>query len=299
MDFGQFCINILGQSIYYYEKETKSMLIHKKFMAILFFVFFATTVIAQVTISPTSLFIDSQRRFETLLIMNSSNSAQEISLSWEFGYPKMDEDGGSVMIYDDPEEAAMHSAADWLRGFPKNFILEPGARQTIRITAKAPRGLADGTYWSRLKTTSSALSAQVGTEQSAGISAQINFQFNQITSIFFKQGEVNTGIDIIKVRNIVEDKKIRLLANYTKSGNSPFLGTMTAKVFDTSGEVLLDEKIFVSIYYDGVHRIDLDGSALPAGSYDYEISFSSGRPDIPDTDIIPAPTVSARGNFTK
>ena len=109
---------------------------------------------AQVTISPTSLFIDSKSKFATLLIMNGSEVAQEVKLSWEFGYPKTDEDGNIGMVYNDVKEEELHSAAGWIRGFPKSFVLEAGARQIVRITARAPRGLADGTYWSRLKTTS-------------------------------------------------------------------------------------------------------------------------------------------------
>ncbi|MCF7824532.1 MAG: hypothetical protein K9N35_10225 [Candidatus Marinimicrobia bacterium] len=254
---------------------------------------------AQLTISPTSLFIDSQRKFETLLIMNSSNIAQEVKLSWEFGYPKTDEAGNISIVYHDEEQAKLHSAADWIRGFPRNFILEPGARQTIRITVKAPRNLEPGTYWSRLKTTSSAVSPPIGGEAGGNISAQINFQFNQVTSIFYKNGQLNTGLEITGLRNSIEDQLVRIFAEYKKTGNSPFLGTMAVKVFDGSGQILKNDKIFVSIYFDGLRRLDLDISDLPKGSYEYEVSFLSGRGDIPDINIVPAPTVSTRGSFTK
>jgi len=272
---------------------------NKKIMILLLLMMVLPSVYGQVTIAPTSLFIDSQRRFETLLIMNTSPSAQEVKLSWEFGYPKTDDEGNIGIIYRDEEEAALHSAADWIRGFPKNFILEPGARQTIRITVKAPRNLAAGTYWSRLKTTSSAVSPPVGSGEAGGISAQINFKFNQVTSVFYKNGDLSTGIQITGVRENVEDQFVRIFADYIKSGNSPFLGAMDVIIFDVTGAAVKEDKIFVSIYYDGKRRFDLDASDLPLGSYDYEVRFSSGRTDVPDSDIVPAPTVSARGSFTK
>jgi hypothetical protein len=270
-----------------------------KKIVVLFLMMIGVSAFAQLTISPTSLFIDSQRRFETMLIMNSSSAAQEVKLSWMFGYPKADEKGNISIIYDDAEEAALHSAADWIRGFPKNFILEPGERQTIRVTVKAPRKLAAGTYWSRLKTTSSPVSPPVGSAEPGGITAQINFQFNQITSVFYKHGDLSTGLEITKVRPVVEDQMVRIFADYKKTGNSPFLGTMLVKVFDVTGDIVKEDKIFVSIYYDGLRRLDLDVSKLPMGSYDFEVSFLSGRADIPDSDIIPAPMVSARSSFTK
>ncbi|MCF7826367.1 MAG: hypothetical protein K9M55_09025 [Candidatus Marinimicrobia bacterium] len=265
---------------------------------ILVLITFMTNVFAQVTISPTTLFIDGQQRFETLLIMNSSNATQEIQLSWQFGYPKADENGDIAMIYDDAEEAAKHSAADWIRGFPKRFILEPGARQTVRVTVKAPRDLEPGTYWSRLKTTSNALSTEIGQTAAGGISANINIQFNQVTAVFYKHGELTTGIQIEKTRSVVEDKMLHVLTNYKKTGNSPFLGTMSAKISDSSGKVVKEGQVLLSIYYDGLRRIDLDIADLPKDTYDVEVSISSGRGDILEGDTIQAPTVTARSSFT-
>ncbi len=262
---------------------------------------FLFTIHAQVSISPTNLFITSERRFETLLVMNSSDVAQEVSLSWEFGYPKADDSGNINMIYGDLEQASLHSAADWIRGFPKNFILEPGARQTVRVTVKAPRQLNAGTYWSRLKTSSTPVSVAVGSAPPGGISTQINIEFNQITGVFYKHGELSTGLQITGVRNVVGDntQQISVIAQYNKTGNSPFLGTMAVKVFDESEHVVVEQQVLVSIYFSGARRLEFDASSLPKGNYDVEVSFHSGRADIPDLDIIPATTVTARGNFTK
>ena len=71
------------------------------------------------------------------------------------------------------------------------------------------------------------------------------------------------------------------------------------KIFDAIGEIIKDDKVLVSIYFDGLRRLDLDISNLPMGSYEYEVSYSSGRVDILDSDIVSAPTVSARDSFTK
>lgn len=259
-----------------------------------------TSVLGQVTISPTSLFLDSKSRFQTVIILNSSNTAQEVKLAWKFGYPLAAEDGSISMVYEDSIMAAQHSAADWIRGFPKRFVLEPGSRQTVRVTVKAPRDLESGTYWSRLITTSNAISPPVGTADPTGITAQINFQFNQITSVFYKHGTVETGLDIITTKSAVDDNnEVHVFAEYLKLGNSPFLGTMEAVVRDSKGTIVMSEKIFVSIYFDGLRRLDFDASNLPNGDYDVEVKLFSGREDIPTNDIIPANTVSSRTTFTK
>ncbi len=275
------------------------MLMIKKTLFLALAFIFAVQTYAQVSISPTSLFIDSQRKFETMLIMNTSDAPQEVKLSFEFAYSQSDEKGNLALVYDDDEEAELHSAADWIRGFPKNFVLEAGQRQIVRITVRAPSNLAPGTYWSRLKTTSSALSQTIGNAAEGAIAANINIEFNQITSIFYKHGNLTTALEMGDISHQLENNQLKVFATFTKSGNSPFLGTMVGKIYDTTGALVKEEKVFVSIYYDGLRRLDIDISDLPAGTYEMDISYESGRKDIPLANIIPAPTVSARGSFTK
>lgn len=272
----------------------------KKFIAFSIIFVWAANLIAQVSISPTSLFIDSKRRFETLLFSNPSDAPQEVRLSWVFGYPESDENGNVTMIYGDSIPGMEYSAAEWLRGFPKNFILEPGARQMVRVTVKAPRDIAPGTYWTRLKTLSSPLSPAIGVPtQPNGISAQITLQFNQVTSVFYTTGELSCGLSITETNATVKDGVASILTGFEKTGNSPYLGKIQVKVFDVLGDVVKDDVAFQSIYMDGWRKIDVNVSDLPMGAYDYEVIFSTGRSDIPDHDIVPAETASARGSFTK
>ncbi len=254
---------------------------------------------AQVAISPTSAFLDSKKRFETVLILNNSDDPQEVKLEFKFAYPKADETGDIELIYDDATETELHSATPWLRGFPKNFILGPGQRQVIRITAKPPRNLEPGMYWSRLITTSSAVSPEIGDEGKTGISAQITMQFSQITSIFYSTGELSTGIEFTAVRPMLEGDVASIFVDYTKSGNAPFLGTMLAEFFDLTGTKVLEKKMFVSIYYDGLRRLNVNAADLPVGVYDVVVTATSGRSDIPGNDVVQTVPQTIRGSFTK
>ncbi len=275
-------------------------MISRKLIARAMILLFAlTNLYSQVAISPTSAFLDDKQRFETIIIMNNSTDPQEVKLEFKFAYPKANEAGDIGLIYDDEEQEGLHSAAGWIRGFPKNFVLEAGARQTVRITAKPPRDIEPGMYWSRLITSSSAVSAEIGDVNQTGISAQINMQFNQITSIFYKNGELNTGLELTEVRTGVSGNNTNVFVHYTKSGNAPYLGSMHAQLIDDQGEIALERKMFVSIYSDGLRRIDLDTSALPSGNYELLVSMSSGRSDIPERDIVPAETKTIRGSYTK
>jgi len=254
---------------------------------------------AQVAISPTSAFLDSKKRFETVLIMNNSNDPQEVKLEFKFAYPKANEEGNIDLVYDDAKEEELHSATPWLRGFPRNFILAPGQRQVVRLTAKPPRDLAPGTYWSRLITTSSAVSPEIGEEGKTGISAQITMQFSQVTSIFYSTGDLTTGLKLTAVRPVISPEMASFLVDYTKSGNAPYLGTMHARIMDASGKTVAEKKMFVSIYYDGLRRLNVEAADLPPGSYQVEITATTGRSDIPGNDVVQAEPQTIRGSFTK
>ncbi|NQV30683.1 MAG: hypothetical protein HQ508_07340 [Candidatus Marinimicrobia bacterium] len=275
------------------------MISRKKILYGLVILIAVSSLSAQVAISPTSAFLDSKQRFETVLILNNSDDPQEVKLEFKFAYPKADETGDIELIYDDVTETELHSATPWLRGFPKNFILGPGQRQVVRITAKPPRNLEPGMYWSRLITTSSAVSPEIGDEGKAGISAQITMQFSQITSIFYSTGEVSTGIELTAVRPLIEGDNASIFVDYTKSGNAPFLGTMLAEFFDKAGKKVLEKKMFVSIYYDGLRRLNVNTADLPAGVYEVVVTATSGRSDIPGNDVVQAKPQTIRGSLTK
>ncbi|MEX0778431.1 MAG: hypothetical protein WD037_01755 [Balneolales bacterium] len=257
-----------------------------------------SSVSGQVTISPTTLFIDDQSRFGTFLVMNSSDQAQEVSLSFQFGYPGTDETGRSVMRYDDDEAASRHSIADWIRGFPRNFILEPGQRQTVRLTVRPPEQIEDGVYWTRIKTTSNPLSADVEEQAGEGISAQINFNFEQVTSGFYKQGSVNTGIVFEDLAVEQNGESAYVVADLVRSGNAPFLGSMQLLIRNSSGNTVEEFRSSTTMYFDGLKRMNFDITDWPAGEYTAEMRFESRRSDIPSTDLVQMDSVSSEVRFT-
>ncbi|NQT62800.1 MAG: hypothetical protein HQ556_07580 [Candidatus Marinimicrobia bacterium] len=275
------------------------MISRRMTLVVLTLIMMFSSLFSQVAISPTSAFLDNKQRFETILIMNNSKDPQEVKLAFKFAYPKANEAGDIELIYEDTNEEKLHSATDWLRGFPKNFVLGPGERQIVRVTAKPPRGIEPGMYWSRLVTTSSAVSAEVGAVNQTGISTQITMQFNQITSIFYKSGEVSSGVLPYKLRPMIDDQVANIFVDYTKSGNAPFLGTMHAEVFDGAGKLVQEKKVFVSVYYDGLRRLTMDISDLAVGDYDVVLTVTSGRSDIPANEIVPSEPQTIRGSFTK
>lgn len=230
--------------------------------------------------------------------MNSSDQAQEVSLEFLFGYPASDESGNTVMRYGDDAAAELYSISDWIRGFPRNFTLDPGQRQTVRLTVRPPSDIPDGMYWTRIKTTSNPLSPDVGQQAVEGVSAQITFNFEQVTSGFYKNGNVNTGVLFEDITVVQNGDRASVMASMERTGNAPFLGSMLLTVQDTDGNTLAEHRSSTTLYFDGVKRMDFDTGDLPAGEYTAEMRFISQRSDIPSRDLVQIEPVSEQVHFT-
>jgi len=85
---------------------------------------------AQVTISPTAVFLDRNSKVGSFYVSNPSNSAVEVRLAFEFAYPTTDDNGRVFLNYEDEEAEQNYSLEPHLRAFPTTFVLQPDQRQT-------------------------------------------------------------------------------------------------------------------------------------------------------------------------
>lgn len=278
------------------------IMVHKKiiyFNILLFICLFASDVVsAQVTIAPTNLFIDEQSRFGTYMLINGSNDPQEINVEFIFGYSITDENGNRSTVYDDPEMAEKYSVSEWLRAFPQNFILQPGQRQVVRMLIRAPQDLEDGTYWARIKTSAVPQTPPVELQSNEAVTAQVNFKIEQITGLFFKKGNVTTGIEVEQIRTNIEDDFLTVLTDFRRTGNSPFLGSVYAELLDSRNQVVSNTFLSTTLYFDGTVRSDIDLSSVDPGEYTLRVRFVSERTDVSPQDLVQMEPVTATKNVT-
>ncbi len=177
--------------------------------------------IAQISLSPTAVFIHDQTNVGTLYVNNTSQEAQEVSVSFEFSYPGSDDAGNIVTISDDTISAARFDFTPNLKAFPKQFVLKPGKKQTVRFQMKPMQGKPEGAYWGRIIVSSNAVSKDVeAVKVSEGISAKINYLFKQNIPAFYIKGKASTGLTQGKVATAVEKGKLIAIVQLTPTGNS-------------------------------------------------------------------------------
>jgi len=258
----------------------------------------SSMVRAQITIAPTMVFIDQQSRFGSFLVLNGSDQAQEVTIDFPFGYPVTNAEGQLQMVYDDSSKAEQYGISNLVRGFPQSFVLQPGQRQVVRLTVR-PGDFSDGTYWTRIKTTSNAQNPPVGEQNGDQITAQITYKFEQVTTLFYKRGDTNTGIDIKQFAKQDSSDTYEFIADVTRTGNSPFLGSIILTIKDAQGNAVAEKRTSTSIYFDYRQTFEVDKQALSGGDYTATITFKTQRPDVPSEDIVQMEPVTRSLSFTK
>lgn len=262
-------------------------------------ILFCSVVYAQVSIAPTNLYIDGQQRFGTYLVVNSSTQDQEIAIEFLFGYSKTDLNGEREWVFSDTAMHNRYAISDHIRAFPQNFILPPGQRQVVRLRINAPDDLPDGTYWARIKTSSVPESPPVELSSNDGVAARVTMTVEQVTGLFYKKGNVSTGIEVENIRvEFPEDENLIILTDLKRTGNSPFLGSITTALLNRNGQIVGEQFVSTSIYFDGTHKQELGIKDLAPGEYTLRVHFETRRSDVSSDDLVQMEPVTATTTVT-
>ncbi|MFU8811905.1 MAG: hypothetical protein ACNA78_03000 [Balneolaceae bacterium] len=259
------------------------------------FLLCSATALAQVSISPTSVFLDRGTGVGTMFLSNPSDAPLEVQISFEFAYPQTNEQGEIEMNYDDEEARERFSLEPFLRAFPTTFILQPNERQTVRLIGRIPSDRDDGMYWTRMRISSSQLTPPVGDATEGGIRAQVAFQINQITAVFGTKGAVETGVTIHGSERYEDSEPGRLvvLTHAERTGNAPFLGRIYSQLVNANGTVVAENQSTGTVYFENRHRTEFDISSLPSGTYTVRTTFETQRSDVSSRHLVQAPPVSS------
>ncbi|WP_113925183.1 fimbrial biogenesis chaperone [Cognataquiflexum aquatile] len=263
-------------------------------LSISLFLFLAVPTMAQISIAPTSVFMD-ENGIASLYITNPSDITQEINVSFLFGYPGNDELGNLIMIYGDSIKDKQYGLGDRLRAFPRTFVLAPQQQQTVRLQLRPDRSLPAGTYFTRVKVTSNNQAPDVDQTNQTEVATQINFKFDQVIAAFYKNGQTTTGLEIGNVTTSIQDGKVRAIAEFVTTGNSPFLGSISASLKDASEKTVSQKEETVAMYFNGKKGVEVSiPENLPSGEYQLELRFETNRTDIPSSDLVQGSPVTKR-----
>ncbi len=247
---------------------------------------------AQVTVAPSILFIDSKSGIGNMYITNNSAAPQEVSISFAFGYTDADSMGNAVMNYNDTVAAKTYTLNPMVRAYPRSFILNAKQEQTVRLQVRTKSSVKDAFFFSRVKVTSAQKTPDIGKKVTDAITAQVNFKFDQIFPVFYRKGNVSTGLIVHDVNTALKDNKLTVVADVERTGNAPYVGSMKAELFSAANEKVALSEATASIYFRMKNKIDLDLSKVAKGKYKLLLTFETKRSDVATEDLLQAQPVT-------
>ncbi len=243
--------------------------------------------------------MDEQNKFGSMIVQNESLEPYEISISFIFGYPISDSLGNRTMNYEQNPTDEMPSINNWVKAFPKKFILKPKERQTVRLMIRPPMGIAPGTYWTRIVTSSSPVESAVDSSTN-GVSAKLKFVLNQVTTAIYRKSEAITNLSISDPKIILDtNNTYQILYPLKREGNSPFFGFFNLKIYDEMDQIVIDERDYLSVYFDLIRNYLLPNEIVKSGKYraEMEIEFNE-KEDIPESKLPPIPNIINKFEFS-
>lgn len=271
----------------------------KKLHLLFFILFYAKILFSQVIISPYVVYMDEYNKYGSMIVQNESMESYEVSISFVFGYPISDSLGNRTMKYEPNPDDSLPSINGWIKAFPKKIILNPKERQTIRMMVKPPAGLKDGTYWTRIVTSSLPIENDVDSTK-GGVSAKVKFVLNQVTTAIYRKGknEVNLSLTNPKIFKDSSDN-YQFLYGIKKGGNSPFYGNLYFNIYDEMDSLITSQKDYLSIFFDIYRNYNVKNNILKSGKYRAELVVEyNEKMDIPESKLKPIPNTIKEYEFT-
>lgn len=114
---------------------------------------------AQLMIAPTRVVLAGTERSTELILVNKGDEQTAFRIDVENRRMRAD---GALETVTDTRPGELF-AADMIRFSPRRVVLDPGARQSLRVSVTVPAGLAPGEYRSHLRLMSAPTSAGAAT----------------------------------------------------------------------------------------------------------------------------------------
>jgi P pilus assembly chaperone PapD len=242
-----------------------------------------------VLIAPHAIYLDHRTRSGSLTLYNPGADPVEIAVSTFFGYPSTDSLGQFTIVTPDSVDASMPSAAGWIDAFPRRMTLAPLQRQTVRLLARPPQGLADGEYWSRVLISAKGGVVQVAQADSSGIAVGLNLEVRSILPLIYRKGQLQTGLALTALRATKEGDSLRVRVHMERQGGAAYVGTAKGVLLDQQGNQVSKFEQPIAIYYtaEPVFIIPLAGRIT--GRYRLRVELSTERTDIAPELLLRAP----------
>ena len=237
--------------------------------------------VAGIGVDPHMVVLTDSRPSGEITVLNPHARRAEFSVDLRFGFATTDSSGRLMVQLSDSTDSA--SAASFVTPYPRQFTLAPGASRTVRLLAKPPRDLPTGEYWARL-TVHARDDASPRIDDPDSLAGTVRFTMESATvlPIFFRKGELSTGVDVSSVEAIAANGGIQLQAILTRQGNAAFIGVAHIIVRDSAGRTISTADRPLAVYRTMRPRWAVPvPSGISARGCSVTLQLSTRRRDVP------------------
>jgi hypothetical protein len=245
-----------------------------------------------VMVAPHAVYIDHRVRSGSVLLYNPGTEPVEVTISTLFGYPTTNDKGEIVLRTVDAPDSTLPSALAWIQAFPRRLTVAPLERQTVRLLARPPAGLADGEYWVRLMIAAKAGQIPiVGVSDTTAIQVGLTLEVRTIIGIAYRKGPVTTHVALSNVRAQLLGDTLVTWSRLERRGNAAFVGTVRGTLVDSTGATWASFATPLGVYFTMEPRIASVIGKLPKGRYWLRYEVAAEREDLDPSVVLRAPTV--------
>ncbi len=258
-----------------------------------------TPVLAQaILVAPQSVVLSSRERTGTVELYNPSSRPSEITIRAVYGHPTTTPDGDLTLAIVEQPDSTQPSAAAFVDAFPRRLILQPNQRQTIRLLARPPIGLAEGEYWARLVIAARDVEAPAAVTDSAGLSVGLTLEVRTIIAVNYRNGAQRTGVQLGELSASATADSLVVRAPMQRTGTAAWIGLTSVKLLDPSGAVVASLTMQTAVYQSISPRFSFDRRGLAPGLYRISVDMSTDRPDVTQSTLLRAPPQHAETTIT-
>lgn len=243
-----------------------------------------------ILVAPQGVVLSNRDRSGSVELYNPSERASEITIRAVYGHPTTTAEGDLTLAIVETPSAGEPSAAGFIDAFPRRLVLQPNQRQTVRLLARPPVGLAEGEYWARLII--SAKDAEVPATTAAdstSVSVGLTLEVRTIIAVNYRNGAQQTGIQLGALTATAQADSLVVRAPMQRTGTAAWIGQTTVKLLDATGKTVASQTMQTAVYQSISPRFAFDRRSLTPGQYRISVDLSTDRPDVTQSTLLRAP----------
>lgn len=248
-----------------------------------------------ILVAPQGVVLDARTRTGSVELYNPGDRASEVTLSTLFGHPVSTPDGEVTLHVVEQPDSTHNSAAAFVEPFPRRLVLQPGQRQTVRLLARPPQGLAAGEYWARLVVAARDARPRTSDDSTAAGDVRVGFslEVRTIIAVNYRTGTLRTGVTIATPQVQVTADSVIVRVPMHRTGSAAWIGATRVHLEGPDGSTVPAQTLQTAVYTTLAPRFAFARTSAGRGTWKVVVHASSDRPDVVQQTYLRATAVTA------